>query len=392
MAFRLAYQNATFIRTRSLGHKMPPFSDDPVMIPFNPTLEEVQLGGGLPFVPAPFDHDRPVIPTAEDYAPPVLDPSRFYTLRMYRYRPKRGGWKHISASEKGSSDGSEDGKNKVVPMSVRIITWNLNYMRTVWDDRTGGILRHLEKVVTSYEGNVQNNGYEGDACVVLLQEVAPAMLKFLLKDEWVQKKFSVVPVDPEKWPRSAFFGNVTLVSRDLEVLRAQILHFSFSANQRTGLLVYLRMSATGDVDDSQIICIANTHLESLEHGERMRPRQLEALAQMLKQEGIEGGVIAGDMNSIARSDRLLPRRLGLKDAWRRKDSDPEGFTWGYQSLEEDQKYPPGRLDKILYLPNRKYTVEEPQRVGVGLKVRTREGEEYWASDHYGLTAMLHVTG
>lgn len=265
-------------------------------------------------------------------------------------------------------------------------------MRTVWDDRINGVLRHLEKVVGTHDARGDNNGYDGDACVILLQEVAPNMLEFLLDDEWVQQKFAITPTKSDKWPAHACFGNVTLVSRDLEVVKAQILYFSLSNQQRTGLLVYVRMAALGDEDESRIICIANSHLESLPSGERLRPSQLEALVYMLKRENIEGGVIAGDMNSIGRSDRQLARKLGLKDAWRRGESDPEGFTWGHQSLKEERMWPPARLDKILYLPRRRYTVDEPLRIGVGLEVQTREGEKYWVSDHYGLTTTLHMTG
>jgi tyrosyl-DNA phosphodiesterase 2 len=96
------------------------------------------------------------------------------------------------------------------------------------------------------------------------------------------------------------------------------------------------------------------------------------------------------MNAIAKGDRSLARKFGLKDAWRRGDSDPEGFTWGYQSLEEDQIYPKARLDKILYTPKRRYKVDEPQRIGVGLKVFVKENEEHWVSDHYGLLTALHM--
>lgn len=368
---------------------MPPFSDEPVTVPFVPTFEDLEPDTSLPYVPVPVDHGRPVIPTDEDFDAPVIipDPSPFRTLRLYRYRPKRGGWKHIPSTEK-------EGQRTVraLPSSVRIVTWNINFVRTVWDDRVNGVLRHLEEVLDSRSGEETNSGYGGDACVVLLQEVTPSMLDFLLKDQWVQKKFAIVPISADKWPPMAYFGNVTLVSRDLEVVKAQILHFSLTSNQRTGLFVYLRMAAPGGGEKSRIICIANTHLESLENGEHMRPKQLEALAQMLKRESIEGGVIAGDMNAIAKSDRTLPRKLGLKDAWRQGDSDPKGFTWGHQSPKEDRKYPPARLDKILYLPHRKYKVDEPQRIGVGLTVRTREGEDHWVSDHYGLLTTLHVTG
>lgn len=374
---------------------MPLFSDDPVTVPFIPPLDDHEFENSYSYPPPPpsssTEYTRSVIPTESDFSS-VSDagPNPYFSLRLYRYRPKRGGWKHISSADM-AGERSAFPRPRPLPSSVRIITWNINYMRTVWDDRINGVLRHLEKVVASYDAKGEDSGYDGDACVILLQEVAPNMLEFMLNDEWVQRKWAITPTHQNKWPKNACFGNVTLVSRDLEVVKAQILHFSMSNQQRTGLLVYVRMAARGNEDESRIVCIANSHLESLPSGERHRPSQLEALVYMLKQEAIEGGVIAGDMNSISKSDRVVARKQGLKDAWRRGDTEAEGFTWGYQSLEEERKFPAARLDKVLYLPRRKYKVDEPERIGVGLSVETREGERHWVSDHYGLITTLHMT-
>jgi len=90
------------------------------------------------------------------------------------------------------------------------------------------------------------------------------------------------------------------------------------------------------------------------------------------------------MNPIGKTDCFLAHNLGLDDAWPRGSSDPEGFTWGYQSLDEEKKYPPARLDKILYVPKRRYNVDEPQRIGVGLMAVVPEKENHWVSGHYGL--------
>lgn len=85
----------------------------------------------------------------------------------------------------------------------------------------------------------------------------------------------------------------------------------------------------------------------------------------------------------------MPAALGLRDAWRKGDQDERGFTWGEQP---ECDYPAARFDKILYLPRRGYRVDEPQRIGVGLKINSDRlpGGSLWCSDHAGLWTKLHV--
>jgi len=386
---------------------MPPFTDDDVIEPFIPPLfvEESEpspeglvapTGASYSFVPPPFmlrpyEHDQPVIPDEADYESFDDEPSPCYILKMYRFRPRRGDWKHISS--RGSSNADDDSMVKPLPSSMRIITWNVDIMENVWQDRINKILRHLQETIDSHDKQGGSERHRGDAVVVLFQEITPMMFSLIRTDEWVRRTFAIVPLSEDKWPRQACCGNVTLVSRDLKVVKAQIVHFRTTDAQRTGLLVYVQLSATGKIEDKRTICIANAHLESFPSGERKRARQLEALAQLLKlDDDIEGGLIAGDMNPVGKMDCVLACNLGLDDAWQRGDSDPEGFTWGYQSSDEDKKYPPARLDKILYVPKRRYRVDEPQRIGMGLKVVVTEQEQYWVSGHYGLLTSLHMIG
>ncbi|KAG9225053.1 hypothetical protein CCMSSC00406_0001796 [Pleurotus cornucopiae] len=84
-------------------------------------------------------------------------------------------------------------------------------------------------------------------------------------------------------------------------------------------------------------------------------------------------------------DKRLPQQNGLRDAWRKGDEDENGFTWGYQGKDVG-KYPPGRLDKVLFVPRRGLKVDEPAKIGVG--VQTQEGK--FASDHYGLVTTVRV--
>lgn len=340
--------------------------------------------------------NRPVIPTKQDmewrseeseWETPTSE-SRTFTLKMYRYRPRRKDWKHVSSPNRRP----DFGRDEILPMSVRILTWNINCDRRVWQDRIEGALRHLEEIITRYKDEEQKNGHKGEACVIMLQEVTKDMLEqYIVMDKWVQSRFAVVPIEHEKWPKQAYFGNVTLVSRDLDVHSAEIVHYGFSRNQRTGLVVRIRMSLTGKEDDSHVIVFGNTHLESLAAGEMLRPGQLKDMADILKTEDVEGGVIAGDMNATDESDKVLGRKLGLKDAYKGKDSDPKGFTCGHYRLQKND-IPPGRLDRVYYLPKRKYKVEEPAVFGKGLTVMTPEEEEHSLSDHAGLATVLHVTG
>jgi tyrosyl-DNA phosphodiesterase 2 len=113
------------------------------------------------------------------------------------------------------------------------------------------------------------------------------------------------------------------------------------------------------------------------------------IAKFLKQETIFGGIVCGDMNAIGPEDTPIVGQVGLRDAWRKGDKDERGFTWGYQGGGD---YPAARLDKILFLPRRGYKVDEPQRVGVGVKTgdEDRQVDAVWTSDHYGLVTTVRV--
>jgi len=95
------------------------------------------------------------------------------------------------------------------------------------------------------------------------------------------------------------------------------------------------------------------------------------------------------MNPIGPKDSAMPAALGLKDTWRKGDRDERGITWGEQPKTE---FAAGRFDKILYLPRKGYRVDEPQRIGVGLRVKSERFPtgSTWTSDHYGLWTKAHI--
>jgi len=134
----------------------------------------------------------------------------------------------------------------------------------------------------------------------------------------------------------------------------------------------------------------NTHLESLPQGGVWRPHQLDMCSRFLTLHGVGGGVVAGDMNTITPRDEGIEKESGLRDAWRKGSADI-GKTWGYQG-QNKEGFPCGRLDKVFYLPVRGYKVDEPRRIGVGVKIQgSSSSDVFWASDHYGLETTLRMT-
>lgn len=307
------------------------------------------------------------------YVPPSIE-NRLYTLKAYRFRPGRGEWKHVLPNLKRESH----------PSSMRIVTWNVDFFTTHPGPRLTTALRHIQLDVLKCKSDEAP-----EPCCILLQEVSVRALKFIFTDPWVRDHFAVAPINSGKWPEESVFGNVTLVSRSLTVVGVKMLHFGGSQMHRTGLMVDIKMGSPVPEGRDLTVRIINTHLESLPEGAVERPVQLNLLMSFLKDDGIRGGVIAGDMNAIGPTDATIVHDAGLRDAWRRGDADEQGFTWGYQGGGD---FPPARLDKVLYLPRRGLKVEEPQRIGVGVKAGHEEhqADAVWTSDHYGLDATLRV--
>ncbi|KDR76237.1 hypothetical protein GALMADRAFT_247529 [Galerina marginata CBS 339.88] len=311
-------------------------------------------------------------------------PSSLHTIKAYRFRPSKNSWKHALTSGLEVDPGKERAlEEKKAPCTqLRIITWNVDMVSDHAEDRLTAALRHIEEEVLK--------GKEGEApepCCILLQEVRASLLPYLLRDEWVRRWFVVTPFTQDKWPEGAYYGCVTLIARSLNIAECDILHYGVTTMQRTALCVKVKLQFPG-TQEKAVISIVNTHLESLPEGSMARPIQLEMCSRFLRVEGVQGGVIAGDMNAIGPEDAMIGKDLGLRDSWRKGETDA-GKTWGYQG-QNTGNFPANRLDKIFYLPAMGYKVDEPKRIGVGLKVKESSNQALWVSDHYGLETTLRM--
>ena len=329
----------------------------------------------VPFIPpgCESEEDRPVIPDT------------LVKVRPYRYRTSKNGWKHALTSGMETDPALEDEMDERKPpcTQVRIITWNVDMVTPHHEERITAALRHIAQDVLL----CKNLDVVPEPCCILLQEVHKNVMPYLLKNEWLRRWFVVAPYTPDKWPEDAHYGAVTLVSRSINIAECHILHFGLSSMFRTALCVKIKLNHPGSGEKS-VVAIVNTHLESLPDGSRARPRQLEMCSRFLRLRGVHGGIVAGDMNAISEEDATIGKDVGLRDAWRKGNMDA-GKTWGYQG-QNDGGYPPNRLDKIFYLPGMGYKVDEPKRIGVGVKVRDGTDEARWVSDHYGLETTLQM--
>ncbi|OBZ72613.1 Tyrosyl-DNA phosphodiesterase 2 [Grifola frondosa] len=266
---------------------------------------------------------------------------------------------------------SLNASDKVPPKKLRIISWNVDFASPTPKKRMQSIISYLESIASASSP---------ESWCILLQEMMEDSLATLLSDDWVRTHFIVLPTSRDEWPQHSWYGNVTLVSRNLHIVSASILTFENSFMGRGAVIVDVLLRATRS-RRRQVIRVANTHLESLPQGTSARPMQLLSISALLKEPGLRGGIVGGDMNAIRPSDRAIHVAAGLRDAYYSIVPDDESsYTWGYQP---PSRFPPGRLDKVFYT-GRELLVDCVQRIGVGLK--TEHGQ--WVSDHYGLVTTL----
>jgi tyrosyl-DNA phosphodiesterase 2 len=299
------------------------------------------------------------------------------SLRAVRYSSRKKRWALTSNCAKGVRE--------PLPSSIRLVTWNIDFASSDKKKRFLTALSYLQHHVLGCHIASERP----EPCCILLQEVHVSVFTQILNVEWVRRYFIVVPTGTDKWPEHAIYGNVTLVSRTIPVVNAFHIVFGNSEMNRTAVFVDIKLSIPALEDEPRLsrgivtLRIANTHLESLPSGSIARPRQLKLVAHALREDGLLGGIVAGDMNAIGPSDERIVEEAGLCDAWQGGDDDEEGFTWGYQPPGQ---YPPGRLDKVLSTRQEGYIVEEPERIGINEVI----GGDKWVSDHYGLVTRVHV--
>ncbi|KAJ6589925.1 Endonuclease/exonuclease/phosphatase [Mycena vulgaris] len=302
--------------------------------------------------------------------------------KLYRYDTRKSLWAPIT-----SAVASAAAPYPTDASLFSLLSWNVDFAAPLVVRRFQAALSHLEHLLSSHSGSPLP-----PPTIILLQEMHTSCFQPLLTNPFIRESYQVTNISSRH-----SYSTLTLVPHSLAALVSSVSRIPFAETrmQRDCLYVDLDVPVFGTPEPQTLrLRIANTHLESLSgFGDTARPKQLDFVSKLLTASEVDGGLVAGDMNSISPSDQDLPEQVGLSDAWLatmdKKESDvagtddtgeAEGHTWGYQPKCE---YPPRRLDKILTVG--KLNAVEIQRVAVGLQV---EGRDIWVSDHYGLLTKI----
>lgn len=276
---------------------------------------------------------------------------------------------------------------------LSLISWNIDAFSSRPVSRAKLILGHILDGPKSPD-------------IVFLQEVTPDVRASLLDDARVRATFLVTDAEDQTSFEGVPFATMTLLSsaRFTSGLDSQKEgdgvegggKFMLGRVSRVTLpSKYGRDALYVDIIPSTapgtVFRLINVHLDSLGDTLRYRAQQMEILANVLREPGCSGGIIAGDFNAISPEDDKLVDKNELVDAWvaLHGRADPDGATWGVGAERRDG-LGPGRLDKVamMGLKAKEMEVLRPGPIEV-----PRPGEKSveipW-SDHCGLRCTFTI--
>ncbi|KAH6886074.1 Endonuclease/exonuclease/phosphatase [Coprinopsis sp. MPI-PUGE-AT-0042] len=243
--------------------------------------------------------------------------------------------------------------------------------------------------------------------IVFLQEVTSDVRTSILDNPKVREAFLVTDAEDQTSFEEVPFANMTLLSKRRFGFEPESPHeegsiepeqkFPFGSVSRVPLpSKYGRCALSVDIippssSPARIYRLINVHLDSLGHTLPFRTEQVEILANLLREPGCDGGLIAGDFNAISPQDHGLLANSGLVDAWIALYGAevPSGATWGVGDKQPDG-LGPGRLDKVAMLNVEAENMEivRPGRI----EVPRPGGDSRYirCSDHCGLKLTFTV--
>lgn len=275
---------------------------------------------------------------------------------------------------------------------LTLYSWNIDMILPFPEARMSTALDHVENIAKRLSPTT--------AIVIFIQECTLSHLEAITKSGWVRSNFSITDIDSSKWA-SGHFGTTMLIDRRLRITSCFRVHFTQTFLDRDAHFVDVSVGPTG-TQSGKTIRLCNVHLESFDWETPLRPAQMQITAKHIHEDGVNGGVVTGDFNSLQPYDTTFHTEHDLKDAFLEtggQEGSEAGFTWGLQSpaviMIGDR---PARLDKIMFhgecfrlrcfetFGRDIELVDEGQRddlVKVGC-------EKPWVTDHLGVMAELQV--
>ena len=278
-----------------------------------------------------------------------------------------------------------------VTQRLSLISWNLDAFSSRPVSRAKLILGHILEGPKSPD-------------IIFLQEVTPDVRASLLDDARVRAAFLTTDVEDQTSFEDVPFATMTLLSssRFASGLVAQKEGDGIEGGEKFMLGRVSRVTLPSKyrrdalyvdiippIAPGTVFRLINVHLDSLGDTLHYRAQQIEILANILREPGCSGGIIAGDFNAISPEDDELVDKNELVDAWVALHGRADGATWGV-GVERRDGLGPGRLDKVAM---RGLKAKEMQVLRPGPIEVPRPGEESvkipW-SDHCGLRCTVTI--
>lgn len=275
-----------------------------------------------------------------------------------------------------------------------LVSWNIDAFSPLPLARSKLLLSHILDAPTTPD-------------VIFLQEVTSGVRDSILNDTRVRDAFLVTDAEDLSSFETVPFTTMTLLSnarfgphpvsqegeRDRteacgELIPGRVSRIALPSKYgRDALSVDITTTSAPDT----VFRLINVHLDSLEDTFHYRAQQVEILANVLREIGCEGGIIAGDFNAISPEDDALIDNNELVDAWvalhGTADTTTGKATWGVGAKLRNGRTP-GRLDKVVM---RGVKAERMEVIHPGCMVVPIPGGEAshipW-SDHCGLSCTF----
>ncbi|KAI6129151.1 Endonuclease/exonuclease/phosphatase [Pisolithus thermaeus] len=277
--------------------------------------------------------------------------------------------------------------------SLSLVSWNIDAFSSRPVARAKLLLNHILESPKSPD-------------IIFLQEVDSNVRASILDNPRVRAALLVTDAEDQTSFEDVPFATMTLLSRarfasDLDpqkecdgVKRGEKFMLG-SVSRVTVPSKYRRDGLYVDIIPptvpSTVFRLINVHLDSLGDTLPYRAKQIKMLADVLREPGCGGGIIAGDFNAISPEDEGLVDENDLVDAWvaLHGREGPDGATWGV-GVERHDGLGPGRLDKVamMGLKAEEMEVLRPGRIEVP-KPGQPSDEIPW-SDHYGLRCTFTI--
>ncbi|CAG9982021.1 unnamed protein product [Clonostachys byssicola] len=304
---------------------------------------------------------------------PSQQPYHVFSESDQTWHPVKPTWRRSATSDSNIS-------------SFTVLSWNIDFMRILPDERMRAALAHLRQHVY---GNVASE-YEPDTDhkIIMLNEMTDSDLQILQSQDWIQEEFQLTDISSEYW-ESDVHGTCMLVPKRMAITDVFRVHYTQTDMSRDALFVEVYLHG-------KKIRLCTTHLESLVARPPMRPRQLAEAARHLH--NADAGILGGDLNAIEPFDRNLHTLNNLKDAYLetgQEEGAEAGMTWGHMAATRSrERHGLTRMDKILYCGD--VQLQGFGRFGMDVQVADEgdkqllieeEGlEEGWVTDHLGVKA------